>query len=541
MLKLKTLLILSLILPTKLLINIPSIQAQTGNQSNITGPDPIESIPFNPPTPATPTTQNQEDNQQQTGNVTLVTKEVSTVQEIKEIVQSIDRNAVIQIIETGNVDLAIQTVEQVNALEHSSVYDAPLTGAVDTSQNISNDLASLASQTGTTATINYLSLGNNLTILTITPDNIQGQNITEKLWASKQLNNIVAQNDNESPTIFRNTIPLDEESRSQLDQDIIAFRNYLTDPFSTQKDYLEVSARLYDYLIRPITANLQNKDIDTLTFVLGDGLRGIPLAALYNRETGKYLIEEYSIGVIPSFGLTNVNYQKPDLTNILAAGSSTFTKLEDLPAVPLELTQVVNSPRRGEILLNQEFSIDNFKRQNQNQRFDVIHIATHAEFLPGSLDSSYIQFFDNQLTIPQVVELARDLQWGNLDKSAIELLVLSACQTSVGSKEAELGFAGISVGLGVKSVLASMWSVSDLGTFALMSQFYENYTNMPLKAEALRQAQISLLKKEVYMEDDFIILANGKRIPVPDNLKGQNVDLSDPFIWAAFQLIGNWN
>ena len=55
---------------------------------------------------------------------------------------------------------------------------------------------------------------------------------------------------------------------------------------------------------------------------------------------------------------------------------------------------------------------------------------------------------------------------------AVELLILSACETAKDSYEAELGFAGFASQAGVKSTLASLWQVSDIGTAGLMIEFH---------------------------------------------------------------------
>ncbi|MCZ0902150.1 CHAT domain-containing protein, partial [Microcoleus sp. HI-ES] len=91
------------------------------------------------------------------------------------------------------------------------------------------------------------------------------------------------------------------------------------------------------------------------------------------------------------------------------------------------------------------------------QKYGIIHLATHAEFRPGTPNNSYIQFWDTQLGLDQM----RDLKWNN---PPLELLVLSACRTALGDKEAELGFAGLALQSGAKSALASLWYVSDAGT-----------------------------------------------------------------------------
>ncbi len=62
--------------------------------------------------------------------------------------------------------------------------------------------------------------------------------------------------------------------------------------------------------------------------------------------------------------------------------------------------------------------------------------------------------------------------------------------------------------MGVKSALASLWYVSDTGTLALMTEFYQNLSERQIKAEALRQAQLAMLRGEVHLEGDRL-LRNG--------------------------------
>ena len=265
------------------------------------------------------------------------------------------------------------------------------------------------------------------------------------------------------------------------------------------------------------------------------------MAALYDLEQQKYIIEDYAVGIVPSFGLTDTSYKSPDLTSILAMGASKFEKQSDLPSVPIELKEIVSPPRDGEVFLNEQFTIDNFVEQNQQQRFDIIHLGTHAEFNAGDIDRSYIQFSDGQLSLKQIEQLSTQLSWDVPENVSVQLFVLSACQTALGNKEAELGFAGLAVASGVKSALASLWLVSDLGTLALMGQFYQNYSTIPVKSEAFRQAQLSLLRREVFIENNQIVLADGSAITLPTEFQGQNFDFSKPFVWSAFTIVGNWN
>ena len=64
----------------------------------------------------------------------------------------------------------------------------------------------------------------------------------------------------------------------------------------------------------------------------------------------------------------------------------------------------------------------------------------------------------------------------------VELLVLSACETAIGDNiTAEMGFAGLAVRSGVKSALASLWKVKDVGTLTLMTEFYDHLRSENIK------------------------------------------------------------
>ncbi|NES80933.1 MAG: CHAT domain-containing protein [Moorea sp. SIO2B7] len=118
-------------------------------------------------------------------------------------------------------------------------------------------------------------------------------------------------------------------------------------------------------------------------------------------------------------------------------------------------------------------------------------------------------------------------------------MVLSACRTALGDEEAELGFAGLAIAAGVKSTLGSLWYVSDEGTLALMTRFYEELKQAPVKAEALRQAQLAMLRGEVRTTNGQILTRNGN-INLPPNLANLGgAQLSHPYYWSAFTLIGN--
>ena len=324
---------------------------------------------------------------------------------------------------------------------------------------------------------------------------------------------------------------IQDANKAALIEAVKQLRSEITDPInSTTKSYLKPAQKLYNWIIQPLESTLKEEKIDTLIFCLGTGLRTIPLATLHDGE--KFLIEKYSISRIPAFNLMKTDYNSIKNAQILAMGASTFSQLESLPAVPLELDKITQI-WSGKRFINQQFTLSNLQQQRQKQHFRIIHLATHAEFNPGKPNQSYIQLWNHEKIKLNEIEKLK------LDQPPVDLLVLSACRTALGDQEAELGFAGLTVKSGVKSVLASLWNISDLGTMALMVEFYENLQKIPLKAEALRQAQIAMLTGKVKLENGKLQGSRGDSPLSSELAKLANESFSHPFYWSAFTMIGN--
>ncbi|MEB3310201.1 MAG: CHAT domain-containing protein [Snowella sp.] len=296
------------------------------------------------------------------------------------------------------------------------------------------------------------------------------------------------------------------------------------------EDYLILGKQLYDWLIAPIESELQVNKIDTLILCLGEGLRSLPLSALYDGK--QFLIEKYSLTRIPGFNLSEIDQGKLRNAKVLAMGASKFEEQPALPGVAIELDTILDTPWEGRSVLNQGFTVNNLNTLRQSEPFQILHLATHASFQPGEPNQSYIQFSDRKLTLADLPELG-------LNQPPVELLVLSACQTAVGDKDVELGFSGLALQAGVKSALASFWSVSDAGTLALMSEFYQRLKTTLNKADALQQTQIAMIRRQVYLKQGELISSRGN-VTLPAILSTpQPQDLSHPFYWAGFSLIGS--
>ncbi|BAZ09289.1 hypothetical protein NIES4071_10970 [Calothrix sp. NIES-4071] len=404
-----------------------------------------------------------------------------------------------KILDAQNVNSGIQYVEQSwqqqyqeylqNKLPSNQIFDA---------QKMSRILDQLHQQTGTKSALIYaIPTPSHLELILVAP-NIPA--IHKRIPAAKR--EVLMKLVSKFRTAIVNSKPPDE--------------------------YLSSGKQIHELLIAPLEGVLQGQKIDNLIFCLGGGLRTVPLAAIHDGE--KFLVEKYSLGIIPAFNLLNFNRANITQTQILAMGASEFQAQQPLPAVPLELSSIVNNEWKGKSLLNQAFTPENLKKQRAIIPFGIVHLATHAELSPDSVEHSYIQFWDTKVRLNELKTL-------ELNKPPVQLLVLSACRTALGNPQAELGFAGLAVQSGASSTIASLWSVDDTGTLALMTQFYQHLKDTPIKSEALRQAQIAMIKQQVSIKNNPAIRGSGSLPPDLANLN--SLQLSHPFYWAGFTLIGN--
>ncbi len=328
-------------------------------------------------------------------------------------------------------------------------------------------------------------------------------------------------------------VPKSEATRGQVEAVARKLRRELKDGNRVRRDhYLEPTQQFYQWLVAPLAKDLEQQGIQNLVFVMGEKLRSLPLAAMHNGQG--FIIEKYSVGLMPSMSLADTRYVSIQDAPVLAMGASEFpgTNLRPLPAVEMEVS-TINQQRGGIPFLNDQFTIAALRSQQNQQPFGVVHLATHAKFEPGAIDNSYIQFRDRRLSLNR-----QEIRELGLNSLPVELLVLSACQTALGDREAELGFAGSAHQTGAKSVLASLWEVNDTRTLGLMARFYQELRTAPIKAEALRQVQLAMLNGEVYIEGNRLFFApQAEGISLKRDVRDET--LVHPHYWSGFTLIGS--
>ena len=75
--------------------------------------------------------------------------------------------------------------------------------------------------------------------------------------------------------------------------------------------------------------------------------------------------------------------------------------------------------------------------------------------------------------------------------------------------------------------------------FDLMTEFYKQLSTAPIKAEAMRRAQIEMINGNVMIEGGVMRGSRGS-YTLPESLQEiENQTLTHPYYWAAFTLIGS--
>jgi CHAT domain-containing protein len=189
-------------------------------------------------------------------------------------------------------------------------------------------------------------------------------------------------------------------------------------------------------------------------------------------------------------------------------------RLGPLPAARRELEALRSlAPEQARIWLGADATEERAKTVGRDAQ--VLHFATH-----GFADEQFPLESGLALATPPAGDKDRDngiLQaWEIFESLRLDasLVTLSACQTGLGKELAGEGLLGLTWAFqyaGARSVLASLWEVDDAATAELMRLFYGHIGRGVPKAEALRLAQVELLRRR---------------------------PTAAPYFWAAFQLMG---
>jgi len=307
-------------------------------------------------------------------------------------------------------------------------------------------------------------------------------------------------------TMLRHTV---WQSQTETVAATVTARSSLSRSLGIQEQQ-EALHRLHRWLIAPFAQRLEQAKIETLVFVLDTPFRTIPMAALFDGQ--HYAVERYNIALAPSLQLLATTRPKPGAFSVFIGGLEAARQgFRSLPGVRYE-AETIAAQVSSELRLDEKFTLQRLKEALRYSSHPILHLATHGQF--GSTpESTFVLAWDGKLDLTAFRDelLSRD----EVRRGAIDLLVLSACETAIGDQLAILGMAGFAVQSGARATIASLWGVSDSATAKQMTFLYEALARQDVtKAAALREAQL----KTIALGGDY----------------------AKPFYWAPFVLIGHW-
>jgi CHAT domain-containing protein/tetratricopeptide (TPR) repeat protein len=161
---------------------------------------------------------------------------------------------------------------------------------------------------------------------------------------------------------------------------------------------------------------------------------------------------------------------------------------------------------------------------------DISLVGSGLAMTGANIESNLVNHDDGLLSAREICDL--DLQ-------DVDFVILSACQTAQGDITDE-GAAGMVRGLkiaGVKTIIATLWSVDDASTSCFMQKFYELLSTGYTKTESFMKAQEYLRNEKInlpYYKFDVATMAKSKKTSYYKR------DFSDPYYWAPFILIDDY-
>jgi CHAT domain-containing protein len=343
----------------------------------------------------------------------------------------------------------------------------------------------------------------------------------------------------------------------------------------------------------------------TILFSPDGPLTRFPIGVLPGREPGTFLIEERAIATIavphllpdilgsrpdPTSGsllaLGDVNYaEEPgrpaELTTSRTAGAVDGRRpsFGALPNTAAEIASVKASFERRfpastvTVLRGEEATEARLREEAPRHRY--LHLATHGFFAPASWSALRVDpgktdpestasrgsdagFHPGLLSGLALAGANRDpapnrddgiltaLEVGAIDLRKTDLVVLSACESALGEESPSEGLLGLQRAFqvaGVRTVVATLWSVDDASARELMERFYSNLWGKKLpRLEALRRAQIEMLRgRNAKSTTPHTPTADsGARGVIPIENEGATDSRRAPEYWAAFVLSGDW-
>jgi CHAT domain-containing protein len=317
--------------------------------------------------------------------------------------------------------------------------------------------------------------------------------------------------------------------------------------------------------------------VDNLIICPVGPLAAFPFAALPGDDPSKYLVERYRISTIPAVRLlppVASPIEAPERISLVIVGDvdfgkpapgrrTTFQPLHGSKGEVERVTTLWREVTRAEpaTLTGQRATKQALLASLSQARY--VLLSTHAfyQFRAGArpgpdprgeefdalaslhprLQTGIALADANQASADghEAAGILTELEIVNLEMRATDLITLSACQTGTGREVPDEGTVGLARAFhlsGCRTVVASLWPVGDRHTEQLMSEFHRNFwLRGRTKADALRDAQIQLLRNPVYRHHPelwagWVVSGDGSgTAPWPAGSPG----VTPPWIWCV--------
>ena len=336
-----------------------------------------------------------------------------------------------------------------------------------------------------------------------------------------------------------------------------------------QADALELWAQVGRSVLDPLSA--ATRGVNTLFISPDSELNRIPFAALQAPGSSQLLSEALKIRLLttgrelldlkststvktsqvlvvanPAFDRTPVSVQSPRLavSSQQRSGDLGSQRWAPLPGTATEGAAIALLTG-GRLLAGEQARAAAIQQQQQAPR--LLHLATHAYFQPDLPDALRKEdqpqrsnnnqgptalSGENPLLRSGIVFAGANqpdadptddgyltaLEVARLNWKGTELVVISACESGKGDIQAGEGVYGLKRAIavaGARSSLLSLWKVDDRATAAFMQSFYNKLRAGTGRADALAATQ-----------QEF--------------RQSSNTSWRNPYVWAAFQLSGDW-
>ncbi len=337
-----------------------------------------------------------------------------------------------------------------------------------------------------------------------------------------------------SPPLRRTVNNFDAQ---KLRETVTQYRSALQSP-NNIKETKRLAQQLYTWLLKPLEADLEAANPDTLIYAPDGILRYIPLAALY--DGNQWIAERYRTNNIVAQSLTELDTAPQTAPRILAGAWGNQSRSIQVGnqdfrfgGIPFTLNEVDSLAQLFPTKVLREQTFDRKNLMPELNNFSIIHLATHGKFVVGDANNSFLALGSGEtIPLPEIKDLTM---------TDVELVVLSACETGIGGSFGEgeeiLGLGYQFQRAGAKAALASLWQVDDGGTQLLMDAFYAALQKGMTKAQALQEAQKALISSNY-----TTVGLKRAGIEVVSTKTGSAMtdeQLSNPYYWAPFILIGN--